>query len=89
MSPIDSGDRQNMVIEWEDSSPGIDATSLEKLFEPFFRMEASRSRDYGGAGLGLSIVRNIVEAHSGTIKASASSYGGLNITMTLPLARKS
>jgi len=69
----------------EDSAPGMPDDESEKLFEPLFRGEASRGRDTGGSGLGLSIARRIAEAHDGTLKASASPLGGLSITLTLPL----
>lgn len=75
------------VLELRDSAPGIPAELLPHLFERFFRVEASRSRRSGGAGLGLAICRNIVEAHEGTISAAPSPLGGLTITISLPLLR--
>jgi len=69
----------------EDSPPGVPESAIDRLFERLFRVEASRNRAGGGAGLGLAICRNIVEAHSGSIEASHSSLGGLRITVTLPL----
>jgi len=73
------------VLVIEDSAPGVDAELHEKLFERLYRAESSRSRETGGAGLGLSICRNIVEAHEGQINISNSELGGLKITVTLPL----
>lgn len=72
------------TITVEDSGPGVSADVLPKLFDRFYRTESSRNRASGGAGLGLAICRNIVEAHGGTIEASASPLGGLRISVGLP-----
>lgn len=74
-------------IDFEDSAPGVSPELLPKLFERFYRVEASRNRASGGAGLGLAICRNIAEAHGGQLTASASSLGGLHMSIRLPLAR--
>lgn len=79
-----AGDR--LLLDFNDSAPGVSAEALPKLFERFYRVEASRSRDHGGAGLGLAICRNIVEAHGGRIEARASELGGLCIHVELPVA---
>jgi len=71
-------------IDFEDSSPGVPGDALPRLFERFYRVEGSRSRANGGAGLGLAIVRSVVEAHGGTIEAGASKLGGLRVTISLP-----
>ena len=68
----------------EDSGPGVRDEQLGRLFERFYRAEGSRSRASGGSGLGLSICRNIVEAHGGAIVADHGSMGGLRISVTLP-----
>ena len=72
-------------IDFEDSEPGVPADELGKLFDRLYRVDASRTRTAGGAGLGLAICKNIVEAHGGAITAHASPLGGLWIKMTLPL----
>lgn len=72
------------VVNLHDSAPGLPAELLPRLFERFFRAEGSRSRDTGGAGLGLAICRNIVQAHGGHIDAQASGLGGVWIQVTLP-----
>lgn len=72
----------------EDSPPGVPTNLLPKLFDRLFRVETSRSRAAGGAGLGLAICRNIVEAHGGHIEAGASAIGGLAITVSLPAIAK-
>ena len=73
------------VIHFQDSAPGVPEDELERLFERLYRVESSRNRNSGGAGLGLSICRNIVEAHGGTISAQTSPLGGVGITVRLPL----
>ena len=78
-------DRDVLRIDVEDSAPGVAATLLPRLFERLFRVEASRSRERGGAGLGLAIVKSVVEAHRGTIVAKPSHLGGLWIQVVLPL----
>jgi signal transduction histidine kinase len=55
------------------------------VFEPFYRMEASRSRETGGTGLGLTIARNIAEMHGGGISLRNHADGGLEVTLQLPL----
>jgi two-component system sensor histidine kinase BaeS len=57
---------------------------LPKLFDRLYRGEESRSRAKGGAGLGLAICKNIVEAHHGNIDAGISSLGGIEIKIELP-----
>lgn len=76
---------QQVVFVIEDSAPGVDVELHEKLFERLYRAESSRSRETGGAGLGLSICRNIVEAHAGQITIDTSELGGLKVSVCLPL----
>lgn len=73
-----------MVIEVEDSAPGVPAQDWIRLFEPLYRADASRARTLGGTGLGLSIAQAIVKAHGGDIEARASQHGGLCIHIELP-----
>lgn len=72
-------------VDIEDSEPGVPSESLPRLFDRLYRVEGSRNRQFGGSGLGLSICRNIVEAHGGRILASHSLLGGLQIQIDLPL----
>ncbi len=72
------------LIDLHDSAPGVRDEHLPRLFERFFRAEASRSRRSGGAGLGLSICQRIVEAHEGRIEARPSPLGGLWLRVALP-----
>lgn len=80
-------ERQGMIatVHFQDTAPGVPETETGKLFERLYRVEGSRNRDTGGAGLGLSICRNIVEAHEGTIEALPSPLGGLWVKVELPL----
>ena len=75
---------QRLIIEFDDTAPGIDALNCEHIFEPLFREDLSRARRGSGAGLGLSICSSIVEAHKGNINAKPSPHGGLKITIELP-----
>jgi two-component system sensor histidine kinase BaeS len=75
-----------LVLDFDDSAPSVPVEALAKLFERFYRVESSRSRAHGGAGLGLAICRNIVEAHGGRIEARPSPLGGLGLRVELPLA---
>ena len=72
-------------IEVSDTGPGIAEESLEKVFDPFFRLETSRNRNTGGVGLGLSAARAIVWEQGGTLTLSNRSGGGLIARVELPL----
>ena len=67
-----------------DHGPGIPADAIDRVLEPYFRVEASRSRHTGGTGLGLAISKAIVEAHGGTISLASLPGRGLTVTLTLP-----
>jgi heavy metal sensor kinase len=73
-----------LVIDVEDSGPGIPEAERPKVFDRFYRVEPGRQRDAGGAGLGLAIARWSIEAHRGTIRAAAGATGGCLIRITLP-----
>lgn len=75
-----------VTIDIKDSGPGVTEEERRKLFERLYRVEGSRNRSTGGAGLGLAICRNIVEAHEGAIEALHSPLGGIWIRITLPLS---
>lgn len=73
-----------LCIEFEDSEPGVPDESLPRLFDRFYRVEDSRGRGTGGAGIGLAICHNIARAHGATLTAEAGSLGGLLIRLRLP-----
>jgi len=72
-------------LEVEDSAPGVLAASLPRLFERLYRVDSSRRRSAGGSGLGLALVERIAQAHGGTVSAAASTLGGLQIRVELPV----
>jgi signal transduction histidine kinase len=82
---VDDGARE-LMLRVLDEGPGIPEAELERAFEPFYRGEASRSRETGGTGLGLGIARNIARAHGGELTLSNRAGGGLEATLTLPRA---
>ena len=73
-----------LEIRIQDEGPGLPQVELEKVFEPFYRVEGSRSRDTGGTGLGLTIARGIAEAHGGRLSLRNREEGGLEATLRLP-----
>jgi heavy metal sensor kinase len=74
------------VIAVEDTGPGIDPRDVERIFEPFVRLDAARDRESGGSGLGLAIARSIVVAHRGTLAVERTGPGGSCFTIRLPRA---
>ena len=71
-----------------DHGPGLQPSQMDRIFEPFYRADPSRSRDSGGAGLGLSIVSAVVTAHGGQVRVKETSGGGATFEVELPLASK-
>jgi signal transduction histidine kinase len=69
----------------EDEGPGVPEDQLARLFDPFWRAEGSRARATGGLGLGLMLVRQVVELHEGTVRAENRPAGGLQVTVSLPM----
>ncbi len=83
VSATDDGTRLRITVE--DNGEGIAAEHLSQLFERFYRADAARNRDHGGAGLGLAIAKALVEAHGGTIDATSAGPGtGATFTVDLP-----
>lgn len=72
------------VIEVRDHGPGIDPEHAARVFERFYRVDAARGRDSGGAGLGLAIVATIVETHGGAVSLRPTPGGGTTVRVTLP-----
>ena len=77
---------ERVIVEFDDSAPGVPPEALPQLFERFYRVEGSRSRANGGSGLGLAICRSIAAAHGGDIAAAPSPLGGLRVSVSLPVA---
>ena len=78
----DEGGVLNIAIS--DDGPGIPEGDIENVFEPFYRVEGSRNRNTGGSGLGLSIARNIAQAHGGSLRLRNLARGGLEATLRIP-----
>jgi two-component system OmpR family sensor kinase len=76
------------IIEVNDNGPGVPESEVERAFEPFHRLEGSRSRETGGAGLGLAVVRAIARGHGGEVTLQNRPEGGLCARVALPLALK-
>ncbi|KPN62862.1 histidine kinase [Aliiroseovarius crassostreae] len=76
----------DLLIFVDDEGSGIPAAELERVFDPFYRLEESRSLETGGHGLGLAIARTIVRAHGGDISLANREEGGVRATVTIPLA---
>ena len=74
----------DLYIYIDDTGPGIPEKDIERVFEPYFRLEKSRSRNTGGVGLGLAIARTIILAHGGTIALKNKETGGLQVVISLP-----
>jgi two-component system, OmpR family, sensor histidine kinase BaeS len=78
------GGRGEIVVA--DSGEGIAAEHLDRVFERFYRVDPARSRASGGTGIGLAIVRSLVEAHGGSVTAASEGVGrGTTFTLRLPL----
>jgi signal transduction histidine kinase len=77
-------DDGRLEIRIQDEGPGIPASDIDRVFEPYYRLDASRSRDTGGTGLGLAIARSIAAAHGGELTLENRREGGLEARLTLP-----
>jgi signal transduction histidine kinase len=83
---------RSIVVTVDDHGPGIPPGERARVFEPFRRLDESRNRDIGGAGLGLAIARQVTEGHGGTIElgdappAADGARRGARFTVTLPMA---
>ena len=80
-----AGEGQARIVV-RDTGIGIDPADAARIFDPFVRLDAARSRDAGGAGLGLALVRAIVDAHGGAIAVDSAPGAGSRFTISLPLA---
>ncbi len=84
---IESYDKHKFIIKVTDNGEGIKQEHLPRLFERFYRVDQSRSRDQGGSGLGLSIVKHIIEAHNETILLKSTYQKGSEFSFTLEKAK--
>lgn len=80
-----SDDKGMAVLDFSDRGPGLPHGMNERIFDPFFRLDHSRSRATGGSGLGLSVVRSLIRQHDGTIRAFNRVGGGATFRVTLPM----
>lgn len=82
-----SDNRNHIVLHVEDDGPGVSEENIEKIFVPFYRPDAARSRERGGAGLGLAIVRRIMLWHDGECEVQKSQLGGADFLLRFPKIR--
>jgi signal transduction histidine kinase len=82
-------DEKHVTLTVSDSGTGITPSDLQRLFEPFFRTESAQAKQIQGTGLGLPIVKAIVEAHDGTITITSEPNVGTASAISLPLAKRS
>ncbi|MEQ9115321.1 MAG: ATP-binding protein [Rickettsiales bacterium] len=78
------GSKNCAIIEIHDNGPGISKSEMNKVLEPFYRVENSRNKDSGGIGLGMSIANDIISRHGGKLRLSNSNLGGLLVQIELP-----
>jgi two-component system sensor histidine kinase CpxA len=78
--------KDQVVIRIEDEGEGVPEDSLKRLFEPFYRVEASRNQQSGGYGIGMAIAEQAIRAQGGSIQASNRAVGGLCVEICLPKA---
>ena len=79
-------DERSLHLTLDDSAPGVPDEALSRLAERFYRVDASRSRAHGGAGLGLALCRRLLEAQGGSLGFAHSPLGGLRVTLSVPQA---
>ena len=81
---LESNNRK-LEVTVDDDGPGIPLDKREEVFKAFFRLEASRNKDTGGVGLGLSIAKDVITSHGGRIELFDSPLGGLRVLISIPL----
>ncbi len=77
----------DIAIRVDDDGPGIPEADLQRVLQPFVRLDPSRSRDTGGMGLGLAIAASVADAHGGVLRLANRPEGGLSATLEMPVAR--
>lgn len=78
-------DNKRLELSVEDDGPGIPLDKREDVFKAFYRVEGSRNKETGGVGLGLSIAKDVIVSHGGSIQLEDSNLGGLRVLISLPL----
>lgn len=78
-------EKNEVVLTVADTGNGIDESFREQIFEPFFRVDKSRSRELGGVGLGLAMVREIVRVHDGKIEVRGNEQGGTTFEVRMSI----
>lgn len=81
---VDRDDEGRVVLSVTDDGPGVPHADRDRIFQRFVRLDDARTRDEGGAGLGLAIVRDVVERHAGTIRVTDGASGGAHFVVMLP-----
>lgn len=80
-----TSDNKHLELSVDDDGPGIPADKRDDVFKAFYRLEGSRNKETGGVGLGLSIAKDVVVSHGGTIELADSDLGGLRVLISIPL----
>jgi signal transduction histidine kinase len=83
-----NGNAGQVTVEVQDRGPGIPPEDRDRVFERFYRVDKSRNREYGGAGLGLSIAKWAIEVQGGTIGLDSATGGGCTFRISLPRLRR-
>ena len=81
---LENNDKK-LWVSVEDDGPGIPSDKRDDVFKAFYRLESSRNKETGGVGLGLSIAKDVVTSHGGTIELGDSELGGLKVLISIPL----
>jgi len=79
-----ASDNHSVTVQIKDDGISIPEQDLPKIFEPFYRVDRSRSKDTGGYGLGLTLCKKIMEAHAGRIEISNNEKGGVMVQLVFP-----
>jgi two-component system, OmpR family, sensor kinase len=83
---ITRAEADGLVVVIRDRGPGVPASDLARIFEPFYRVAESRDRDTGGEGIGLAITSQVMKTHGGSAEANNRADGGLEVRLSLPRA---
>jgi two-component system sensor histidine kinase CpxA len=86
MASVILNQQDSIKVIISDSGNGVPQSTIEKLFQPFYRVDEARDRNTGGTGLGLAIAQQAVLAHNGAISAKNNDSGGLSVTIILPIS---